>query len=218
MYPEKIIYRNYTFSKHPKQPYYYATVKQKKQCLHRYMYECEVGEIPPGYHVHHVDENPFNNTITNFKLVLGSEHISMHIKKRPREQLLKLQEMGREHAKIWHSSAEGREWHKENYEKNKGFLHQKVKRICAHCSTPTLTTRRDGNAFCSNNCKSAWRRKNKPDKKQAICPVCGIEFTTLKYLPNTYCSRKCIPPPNPRGYLARELPPALYLLFSFIFS
>lgn len=204
MHPEKIIYRNYTFGKHQKQPYYYATVKQRKKALHRYIYECEKGPIPDGYHVHHIDENPFNNTIDNLEVKTGFDHLSFHGKKADRQKLLKLAETGREYAKEWHGSPEGIEWHKQHYIDCELKMQERVIRNCSNCNKLTSTKRKNGNAFCSNNCKSQWRRRNKPDKKIVTCLKCGKEFETLKYLPNSYCSKECKPVPNPKGYWSRK--------------
>lgn len=204
MHPEKIIYRNYTFIKHHKQPYYYGTVKQKTKSLHRYMYECEIGPIPEGYHIHHKDDNPYNNTIDNFEIKTEFDHLSYHGKKGDREKLLKLAEIGREFAKEWHGTEEGIAWHKQHYEDFKLKMHEKIIRNCSNCNQLTSTTRKSGNAFCSNKCKSQWRRRNKPDKKKVNCLKCGKEFETLKYLPNSYCSKECKPIPNPKGYWSRK--------------
>ncbi len=205
MIQQRIFYRNYTFSKHPKQPYYYATVKQRKQSLHRYMYECEVGKIPEGYHIHHKDENPYNNTIDNFELIDGSEHLSMHSKKRDRATMLRLAETGREYAKEWHGSPEGIEWHK-NHAKAIGFGHLTYgDHNCEYCGTTFLRKQANGR-FCSNNCKSGWRRKFNPDMIDKECEKCKTLFPTRKYLPARFCSRACKPAPNPLGYKARKTP------------
>jgi hypothetical protein len=47
------------------------------------LYEYIHGNIPQGYHIHHIDGNKFNNEISNLLLVLGSEHTSGHNKGKP---------------------------------------------------------------------------------------------------------------------------------------
>lgn len=46
----------------------------KKITLHRYIWLVERGEIPKGYHVHHIDGNVDNNTISNLALMLAHDH------------------------------------------------------------------------------------------------------------------------------------------------
>jgi endogenous inhibitor of DNA gyrase (YacG/DUF329 family) len=45
--------------------------------------------------------------------------------------------------------------------------------------------------FCSNKCKSKWRRDSGLDDIIKICPICGKEFKTNKYSKTKTCSREC---------------------------
>lgn len=45
--------------------------------------------------------------------------------------------------------------------------------------------------FCSNACKSKWRRKNHFDDTSKKCVVCGSEFSSNKYAKTTTCSSVC---------------------------
>lgn len=45
---------------------------------HRVVWEAAHGPIPPGFHVHHIDENPANNDIGNLRLVSAAEHRRLH--------------------------------------------------------------------------------------------------------------------------------------------
>lgn len=183
--------------------YYFGRVKGKHWSLHRYKYTQEKGIIPKGWHVHHKDQNVFNNEIENLEALPPKKHFQLHMDALI-EKGRRLQPLGKEAAKIWHASEEGITWHTAHYQNVKDKLHEIIERNCNFCGQKHNTHRKSGNAFCSNKCKSAWRRKNKPDKKIASCPTCSKEFETLKYLPNVYCSRQCKPPPNPRGYHARN--------------
>lgn len=62
----------------------YVSVKSNitnKQCgIHRIIWECVNGDIPEGYHIHHIDGNPSNNSIYNLELIESSEHLSEHKK------------------------------------------------------------------------------------------------------------------------------------------
>jgi len=45
---------------------------------YRKIYESHYGKIPEGYHIHHVDGNPFNNDITNLQCVSPEKHGEIH--------------------------------------------------------------------------------------------------------------------------------------------
>jgi endogenous inhibitor of DNA gyrase (YacG/DUF329 family) len=200
---KKIIYNGRTFVLGTAKRYYFATIFGKNKSLHRYKYEQEVGPIPPGWHVHHKDKNYLNNETTNLEALPPKKHYAEHYAESA-DRMRSLQAIGREYAKAWHGSPEGLKWHNEHYDNVKDKLHSQVERPCSHCGNLTITTRKSSNTFCSNACKSAWRRANKPDMKQATCPTCGSEFQTLKYLPNTFCSQKCKPISNPKGFWSRK--------------
>lgn len=46
--------------------------------MHRIVWERENGPIPPGLHVHHVDEDKANNALANLRLLTVAEHLAMH--------------------------------------------------------------------------------------------------------------------------------------------
>lgn len=52
--------------------------KEPPVALHRQIYIDTYGEIPKGHHIHHKDENPFNNTIENLECISPSEHNKKH--------------------------------------------------------------------------------------------------------------------------------------------
>jgi hypothetical protein len=204
---ERIVYNGRCYYKHPRQKYFYTSNKKNySKCLHREMWFDAFGKIPKGFDIHHRDGNAFNNTLSNFELKEKNKHQSEHSKKRVKENpqfFIDLQKKGIAVAPEWHKSKEGEEWHRQNAI-TCGFGHQTYgEKRCEFCSKE-FTVRRGQARFCSNNCKSAWRRKNKPDKKAAICPTCGNEFTTLKYLPAKYCSKECKPAPNPYGGIGKK--------------
>lgn len=45
--------------------------------IHRCVYETFVGEIPKGYHIHHIDEDKQNNNVNNLKLMNASDHLKI---------------------------------------------------------------------------------------------------------------------------------------------
>lgn len=50
---------------------------------HRVVWEQAHGPIPAGYHVHHIDENPANNSLENLRLVSMAEHRRLHSNYQP---------------------------------------------------------------------------------------------------------------------------------------
>ena len=155
--------------------------------LHRKVWEHHNGEIPKGFHVHHIDHNKSNNSHRNLELVHGSAHMSHHQKGHGRKPSEKAHLMANE----WHASDAGREWHKQHYENNKHTLHKKITRECSHCGKSHETAKLNGNAFCSNNCKSAYRRKSGVDNIEISCQHCGSTFTANKYgRSRKFCSHK----------------------------
>lgn len=57
---------------------YYALTSSSRVYLHRYVWETEVGPIPPGFDIHHKDENRANNEITNLECISKSAHTKKH--------------------------------------------------------------------------------------------------------------------------------------------
>lgn len=45
---------------------------------YRKIYESHYGKIPKGYHIHHIDGDPFNNHITNLICLSPEEHAEIH--------------------------------------------------------------------------------------------------------------------------------------------
>ena len=172
---------------------YYLNSTIRKR-MHRYVWEFSNGDIPKGFHIHHVDHDRGNNDISNLKMLSATEHETYHGLKRREENLLELQKRinyARMFASKWHGSADGREWHKKQSEKTKNRLFRKVDFICAFCGQSFTATKNGCNKFCSNKCKSAYRRKIGVDNENRICEWCGRLFTTNKYAKSKYCSLSC---------------------------
>ena len=47
--------------------------------IHRAVWMYYEGEIPAGYHIHHIDENKDNNCIENLQALTANEHHSLHV-------------------------------------------------------------------------------------------------------------------------------------------
>ena len=163
--------------------------KSHRFYLHRVVWEDNFGEIPQGYHIHHIDHDRSNNRISNLQCIKGSKHMSEHSKGRKQnpQHHKKMVEL----AKVWHRSEEGRKWHKEHgieaYKKRIPIV-----KNCHQCKNSfDDISRSNRTRFCSNKCKSAWRRKEKLDDIEKECPFCGTRFKTNKYHGSEYCTRSC---------------------------
>lgn len=189
-------YNGKRFKKDSRTGYYLSTapIGSRRMRLHRYVWETETGnKIPKGYDVHHVDRNKDNNDIDNLLLISNTDHLTIHqhimtdaeLKARS-ERVAKYM---RPKAIEWHKSEEGRAWHRshgvEVYKKRTA-----VKYICTYCGKEYKTRNRYGknqNTFCSNNCKSAYRRASGIDNVERACAYCGKTFIANKYSKAKYC-------------------------------
>ena len=155
--------------------------------LHREVWEFHKEEIPEGFHVHHKKEDRSKNQIEDLQLLTESEHLSLHMK----DRIMIFSPQCREAANKWHGSEAGKKWHDKHYENTKDALHQSFERECTWCGEIFESKRKNVDAFCSNNCKSAYRRASGVDDIEKICEVCSKPFTTSKYSKVRACSRSC---------------------------
>jgi HNH endonuclease len=187
-----IEYDGIKFYKENKSGYYN---KSQGERLHRYIWEKYNGKIKDGYHVHHIDGNKDNNSIENLQLITKKKHLKIHANTPEHlEKCKKYIEIARKYASVWHGSEEGKNFHKERYKISLKKSHDEiVNKICDCCGKIYQT---DGSSksvsrFCSNVCKSKWRRDNKIDHVTRSCVVCGNDFRCNKYEPTKTCSPKC---------------------------
>lgn len=173
---------------------YYLNAKTHKR-LHVYVWEHYNGKIPKGYHIHHKDFDKTNNEPSNLVLLGARDHGVLHgeswSKERYERQLKILRESAIPKASKWHGSDEGKEWHKEHYEKTKDALYEKKPFVCEYCGKRFESVDHGNNRFCSNKCRSNYRRKSGVDNEIRVCEWCGNEFTTNKYSKAKTCSRSC---------------------------
>ena len=156
--------------------------------LHRVVWQSFNGrEIPDGWHVHHADHDRSNNQPDNLRLITAAEHMRHHHEGKRTEMPPEASEA----ARAWHGSEKGRDWHKEHYEKHKHKLHAKASFTCEQCGSEFNAKKTGQNSFCSNKCKSAWRREKGLDDVVRACINCGKEFAINKYRTTKTCSRKC---------------------------
>lgn len=186
------IFNNYKFRKDNKTGYWLCSTLHKR--LHIYVYEYYKGKIPKGYEVHHKDHNKDNNNIDNLCLLSKKEHSNLHSKELT-EDLRKYYRDNMLNNAIpkaieWHKSEEGKKWHKQHYLQMKDKLKKVSKYVCINCGAEFESINKKSK-FCSNKCKSSYRRKNNKDDEIRYCKLCGREFRTNKYKHSIYCSRNC---------------------------
>lgn len=181
------------FCRDEKTGYYLNATIHKR--LHRYVYERVNGKIPNGMQIHHIDHDKGNNEPENLELLTVRQHRQRHSEEMSDELREKL------HANMlckaipaaasWHGSAEGHKWHKQHYEQMCAAMHVTVKRICKQCGRAFDGVLNENNAFCSNACRSAWRRASGVDNEDRKCVICGTTFSVNKYAKTVCCSRSC---------------------------
>ena len=169
--------------------------KANGDLMHRYIYEKHYGPIPEGYAIHHADFDMYNNDPTNLICLTPQQHMAIHaahnakneafVAKR-KEHLDKIRPM----SKDWHTSEEGHEWHVEHGKNTLGNLPVKDF-TCENCGKVFSAQPYGRVAFCSNACKSSYRRKMGLDNEERICELCGKTFTVNKYAKTKCCSRTC---------------------------
>jgi len=168
--------------------------QHKGKRLHRAVWEAANGEIPKGYHVHHIDGNRSNNSLANLCIVEAHQHLQLHGKAPDRiNRMMAYQIKGRDKARAWHSTDEGKAWHSQHAKETARNM-QPMEYTCDQCGKTFQTKNRyhpGAPKFCSNNCKAAHRRDSGVDNVTVACERCGKEYTKNKYSNQRFCSPAC---------------------------
>ena len=163
--------------------------------MHRYIWEQVNGSIPKGYDIHHIDHNKDNNDISNLELMPSIRHKQVHGLELTEEQRQfyrdNLNNNARPKAIEWHKTKEASKWHKEQYKVSLGARKPTIM-VCEYCNKEYETLSNGANRFCSNKCKSAYRRESGVDNEKRKCIVCGNEFECNKYSKKQKCNN-CLP-------------------------
>lgn len=178
--------------------YYIVSCKKYvgKKWLHQYVYEKEIGPIPKGCHIHHIDKNKDNNDISNLELVNPLEHGHRHTYRdnpeRIKKQIEHLDRIRPKETYKWSQEPdlEKREKHRATHKAAMALI-EPVKYICENCGKEFMNTPNGIHRFCTNACKSAHRRRTGCDNKNRICTNCGITFKVNYYSKTKTCSRHC---------------------------
>lgn len=193
---DKVEFQGITFRRYPESDnrsdrcYYRPAIHNAQngvESLHREVWKHHNGPIPDGHLIHHKDGDPTNNHIENLECVTPAEHVKRHPEMGLTPEAI---EKGVEAAKEWHRSDEGREWHENHWEQSLGKIFNDPKtRECDQCGDEYeyYTSSR----FCSNACKSKWRRDSGVDDVEYICEACRQPFMANKYADRNACSRRC---------------------------
>lgn len=185
-------FNNVKFTRDNKTGYYLNSTLRKR--MHRYVWEYYNGDIPKGFQIHHIDHDKSNNDISNLEMITRTKHMKIHANEHVRdcydEIIENLNKNARPKASEWHSSKKGIEWHKKHYEKMKDKLYVKREFTCKQCGKK-FTSTYHLSKFCSNKCKSKWRRENGLDDETRECCICGKKFTVNKYSKAKTCGREC---------------------------
>lgn len=189
-------YAGFRFTKDNKTGYYLSTslIDGKRERLHRFVWESVHGKIPSGAHIHHVDEDKDNNDISNLELLSAHSHEKLHMTERKTkypDMVARFSAAGAKVAPKWHKSDAGHEWHKKHYERMKNLFYKKSTLVCEQCGREYETVDQNHNRFCSNRCKSQWRRDHHLDDELRVCVICGKEFLANKYSKRKTCSDRC---------------------------
>ena len=199
---ETIIFQGIPFRRYPQSPHaghrkYYSPsgryIKRGIGNLHVEIWKFFHGPIPDGHHIHHIDGDPLNNDISNLACLSAEEHYAIHIQDgRVRAAIAWAAKKDKVLAAAanWHGSEEGRAWHRE-HAKKQWKEREPTERICEQCGNVYLTKKASSTRFCSNKCKSKWRRNAGLDNVEKLCEKCGQPFISNKYDKVRFCSRLC---------------------------
>lgn len=162
--------------------------------LHRVVWEYYNGPIPKGHEIHHKDGNPANNDISNLDCISVHAHKEAHLEDVLRrttspESIANMRRAG-EFAKVWHGSEAGRKWHSDHAKREFETLAVRPA-VCECCGKEFKYKSFNKPRFCSNACKSKWRRDARLDDEQRVCAYCGKTFTANHYSDTVTCSRSC---------------------------
>lgn len=177
-----------------KQKGYWISTTSPRIRAHVWVWINHNPSIPNDYHIHHKDKDKSNNCIENLELIHKSKHLSIHMSEPERREFSKkIADKHRPLTKAWHASEEGREWHRQHaisHDFGNGPLHDYV---CLVCDKPyqSKLVAKDRSKFCSNTCKSQYRRDANFDNEERKCQVCDKIYSINKYRKTKTCSRQC---------------------------
>jgi hypothetical protein len=177
---------------------YWISTDHPRIRAHQWVWLNHHSVIPNGYHIHHKNENKSDNRIDNLELIEKHRHMKYHMDQRMndpkyRKKIVEQCEKIRPLTKAWHSSPEGIEWHRQHAIDMKFGNGDPIRYDCQHCGKEYFSKLKgkENTKFCSNNCKSASRRKEGKDIVSRKCAICYKDFSCNKYNKTKTCGRAC---------------------------
>ena len=163
-------YNRYPDSKRKAHRLYFARAGGH-HLLHRDVWIHFNGPIPVGHEIHHKDENPANNDITNLECITIKEHRARHriamLRWMYSDEAKAMRRHARELAKDWHRSEEGRAWHRQHAQ---DILDPRAC-VCRWCGKEFIAKRKNAVNYCCNSHSSShWQ------KKDGISPHTGLLY------------------------------------------
>jgi len=154
--------------------------------LHRAVWSFNHGQIPNGYHIHHIDQDKANNHIENLQALTNNEHRRTH-NNLTKQIFPRICPVCGETFAPKHRAQVCCSWGCAGKLKAK----PPVKKICPVCGKNfTVSYPNRDQIYCSYSCALAHRTNSHIEK---ICPTCGKKFTvTYGQRDKIYCSRDCV--------------------------
>jgi hypothetical protein len=196
---ESVIYNGITFRRYPESEnwadrnYYRPNsthIRNGVKAIHIEIYQAHYGPVPKGYHVDHKNGDTGNNSKENLQALSPREHSDKHLSPERSQRAREHAERIRPLTKEWHASPAGIEWHRQ-HALNANFGHFTFgTRNCEQCTKP-FEAKTNTARFCSNNCKTKWRRLAGFDDEERECAMCDTKFIVNKYSKTRTCSTLC---------------------------
>jgi hypothetical protein len=158
--------------------------------LHREVWKHHYGEIPKGMNVHHKDENPLNNDISNLELLTISAHRRQHPFKDPDKQAAHLSRI-RGLASEWHGTSEGSEVHSRASKRGWEDRKKKPKKegVCSECSSVFYSFNPTA-VVCGRACYDVRMARLSIGYEERKCQ-CGKSFQIQSWKKKRFCGRPC---------------------------
>lgn len=164
-----------------------------ERLLHRRIWIDNFGPIPDGMEVHHKDEDWRNNALDNLELKSKTEHLSHHALERWKDpEMAAVMRAGLakaiQAARGWHSTAEGREWHRQNGIKA-WSAREWGHATCTVCQQKFETPFPSRSIYCTKRCENKAAQARHQESR--ACVQCGAMFSVFKFVQQDCCSRTC---------------------------